>query len=297
MTEVCAESSDEKANLDVCTLCQFVWFDPGEYEGLPDIPEEPDFEERLPQEVRERIALRKVDEIRQQARGKEWGTGTSANIEWWQWVAGVLGMPIEYEARQCRRLPLATWITAALVSITSIVAFHDLQSTVDTLGFVPADVGRYGGLTLLTSFFIHGGLFHLLGNMYFFMVFGDNVEDYLGRLRFVMLLFSATVAGGLLHMAGDPASTVPCIGASGAISGVIAFYALRFPRARLGLLFRFYLYFRWIRMPAYGMFILWLALQCIGIWSQLGGFSNVSSLAHIGGAGAGFTFWLFTRKS
>jgi len=77
---------------------------------------------------------------------------------------------------------------------------------------------------------------------------------------------------------------------------VIAFYALKFPHARLGFLFRYFLYFRWIHIPAWGALVLWLLLQGVGAFQQVSGYSNVSSLAHLGGAAAGFLVWLKWRK-
>jgi membrane associated rhomboid family serine protease len=132
--------------------------------------------------------------------------------------------------------------------------------------------------------------------MYFFLIFGDNVEDVLGKWRFLALLLAADLAGNLLHILGAASSTIPCVGASGGISGIIAYYALKFPHARLGFLFRFYLLFKWVHMPAYAMFILWVGLQFVGTFMQLSGFSNVSALAHLGGAVMGLVFWVLTRK-
>lgn len=99
-----------------------------------------------------------------------------------------------------------------------------------------------------------------------------------------------------MHLLAEPASRIPCIGASGGISGVIVFYALQFPRARLGFLFRCYWRFHWVQMPAWFALLLWLLLQSVTVMMQLGGFSNVAATAHLGGAAAGFLFWLVWRR-
>src|SRR4030095_6138117 len=117
------------------------------------------------------------------------------------------------------------------------------NTAVQAFGFIPTEAWRYGGLTILTSFFLHGSILHLIGNLYFFLIFGDDVEDYLGRWRYVLVILTATVLGDIVHLLANANSTVPAIGASGGISGVIVFYALQFPRARVGILFRFYFYF------------------------------------------------------
>ena len=128
--------------------------------------------------------------------------------------------------------------------------------------------------------------------MYFFLVFGDNVEDILGKKRFLILLFAAAFVGDIVHIMGDIHSITPCVGASGGISGVLAFYALKFPHANLGLFVRH----RWICLPANVIFFIWIVLQLICVYKQLHGFSNVSALAHLGGACVGFIFWFVTRK-
>jgi membrane associated rhomboid family serine protease len=230
--------------------------------------------------------------IRQQARDDD----DAAPDEWWQYIAAVLGMPEELAGEPLQRRPWATWSVALLVTAASGFAFLNLQPIVERFGLIPAQFGRYGGLTLLTSFFLHAGALHLLGNMYFFLVFGDNVEDFLGKLRFLALLVLSGLAGNALHIIGDPRSLTPCIGASGAISGVIAFYALKFPHARMGYLFRVYMIWRWVRFPAFVMFLFWVGLQVLGAIAQVSGFGSVSSLAHLGGAATGVLFWLATRN-
>ncbi|MGH2435580.1 MAG: rhomboid family intramembrane serine protease, partial [bacterium] len=138
---------------------------------------------------------------------------------------------------------------------------------------------------------------HLISNMYFLLVFGDNVEDFLGTGRYLALLLLAAVLGDLTHIALDPRQQIPLIGASGGISGIVLYYALKYPRAQLGILLRIWLYFRWIRMPAYAYVGIWVVLQMIGAQQQIAGITNVSALAHLGGAAVGLAFWVVTRNS
>ncbi|MBN2580806.1 MAG: rhomboid family intramembrane serine protease, partial [Pirellulales bacterium] len=171
----------------------------------------------------------------------------------------------------------------------------NLNAAVEAYGMIPAQLGRHGGITLVTSFFLHAGLFHLIGNVYFLLVFGDNVESDLGRWAYLALLVAAALLGDLLHILGNRHSTVPCIGASGGISGVITYYALRFPKARLGFLFWFWFYIRWIHVPAYVALIFWFALQLLFVVHQQLGVGNVAALAHLGGAAVGVVAWLLWR--
>ena len=214
--------------------------------------------------------------------------------ETWKWLPGVLGMPVELDAPGLSRPPLATWGLSALIALVSLLAFTNLDSAVQEFGFIPAQFWRYGGATLLTSFFLHGGILHLLDNLYFFLIFGDNVEDFLGYRRFGLLLLLSTVAGDLLHFLANPHAMVPCVGASGGIAGVLAFYALKFPRVRVG--FCFWARLAWFQMPAWAAFALWTMLQLLGVFEQLSGFSHVSALAHLGGVLAGVAAWACWRK-
>jgi len=213
----------------------------------------------------------------------------------WKWAPALFGMPVERESSLLLSKPWLTWTLASLVAVVSVGALFDAEMAVQQFGLIPAQLWRLGGLTFLTSFFVHGGLYHLIVNLYYLFVFGDNVEDYLGRGRYILLLLLATTTGDLLHIGFDPQSTVPVIGASGGISGVVAFYGLQFPRARVVVLVR-WLFFYPLRIRARVALLLWILLQLMGAWQQMAGFSNISSLAHLGGAGMGLLFWLKWRS-
>lgn len=291
MVEVAA--SPNGLRLDVCRTCYVVWFDPKEYEQVPSLPQPPP-EPELPEEVREARAIAQAQAIAEQMRGP---SGNNPH-EMWKYLPGILGMPVEYEQPALHDIPWATWTLTAFIVAFSVRAFFNLGQAVQDYGLVPAQAWRHGGFTFLTSFLLHGGVFHLLGNMYFLLVFGDNVEDYLGRWRYLALILAAAFVGDLAHIAFDPRPQVPVIGASGGISGVIIFYALKYPKAQIGILWRFFFYyFRWIRMPAYAFFAFWILMQAVGAWQQVSGHTNVSALGHLGGAAVGFTFWLVYRET
>ena len=134
--------------------------------------------------------------------------------------------------------------------------------------------------------------------MYFLLAFGHAVENFLRPLRYLALIALAAFIGDLAHIALDPRSQTPCIGASGGIAGVITFYALNFPRMRLAFLMRWgFVWFHWIRLPAWFVFVLWFLFQIIGTLEQKAGMSSVSSAAHLGGAAVGVVAWLVWRKT
>jgi len=275
--------------LDVCPRCAMIWFDTDEFWALPIAPDPPGTP-GLPPEAREAIAILKVQEMAAKAKRDAEG---DVPAEGWKVVLALLGFPVEVSESDTRSAPWLTWALTLLVIAISSYVLLQAPAAITVFGFIPAHAERAHGLTFLTPFFLHGGLVHLLGNMYFLLVFGRKVEDYLGRLRFALLLVLATFLGNLAHLLGNPASLVPCIGASGGIAGILACYALAFPRERFALIF----YFRWVTVPAYGMVCFWVLLQCVGVWQQLSGYSHVSALAHLGGAAAGLFCWLIWRHS
>ncbi len=291
MVEVPANG--QKLNIDVCTRCQFVWFDAGERELLPALHREPAWEETLPPEARERLAAIKVESM--QAELESQNMADAHPDVWWQWVPGLFGLPVEQGADVCRSRPWATWTICLIILAVWVGSFGDLSSVVEQFGFIPAQAFRLGGLTFLSSFFLHGGVVHLLGNLYFLLVFGDNVEGLLGWKRFLILIIGASLFGDFAHIIANPSSDIPCIGASGGISGVLAFYALKFPNVKLKMLFRYMFYLRWFSVSARTAFFVWIGLQILGAWAQISGISNVSAMAHLGGVGFGFACWILFR--
>jgi membrane associated rhomboid family serine protease len=147
-------------------------------------------------------------------------------------------------------------------------------------------------LTPLTSMFLHGGWAHLLGNGLFLWVFGDNVEDCMGRLRFFAFYMVCGLVAALAQILVDPSSIVPMVGASGAISGVLGAYLMLFPRARINMLFVFFIFFRVIPLPAWLVLLWWIGWQMVAGLPQLmtikaHGTGGVAVFAHIGGFFAG----------
>lgn len=155
-------------------------------------------------------------------------------------------------------------------------------------GLVPAKVMATGDLTgFVTSMFLHGGIAHLAGNMLFLWIFGDNVEDKLGHLGFLLFYLASGLiaAGGQFY--ADPASTVPMVGASGAIAGVLGGYLLLFPRARVDVALVLVVIVRVFPVPAVLMLGLWFAMQIFGGLAATGAGAGVAYWAHAGGFVAG----------
>lgn len=162
-----------------------------------------------------------------------------------------------------------------------------IPAVVFGLADLPPDLARLPGwATLVTSMFLHGGLMHLAGNMLFLWVLGDNIEDALGHLRYVAFYLACGVAAALAHAIGEPASEVPMIGASGAISGVIGGYLILHPRAPIKTLIWLFI----IKLPAWVVLGIWAAFQFFSAFAATGGVvggGGVAWWAHVGGLIAG----------
>jgi len=151
-------------------------------------------------------------------------------------------------------------------------------------------------LALLVSMFMHAGLLHIGGNMLFLWVFGTNVEDAMGRVKFVFFYILGGFAAMALQIAVDPSTTVPSVGASGAVAAVLGGYLLLYPRARVLTLIFLVVFFTFIEIPAMWFLLIWFGEQLLfGYFNQVdptGGGGGVAYFAHIGG----FLFGVLTVR-
>lgn len=148
-------------------------------------------------------------------------------------------------------------------------------------------------LTLFSSMFVHGGFTHIGSNMLYLWIFGNNVEDAMGRVRFVFFYLICGVAATLVHVIADPDSTVPMIGASGAIAGVLGAYFVLYPQARVKTLVILIIFIQIVHIPAVLLLGFWLLMQIMNV----GGGGGVAWYAHIGGFLAGmFLIRHFVRE-
>jgi rhomboid family protein len=287
-------SNQAVITLDVCHLCQQVWFDPDEFEQVPYERIEPEPEEEMPLEFKEAIALVEIRKAEEEINAiYEAADNHSAQ----QHAAGVLGLPVESNIDKPSKRAWVTWTlcaTLAICFILQITKFPDLPAQ---LGFIPAEWTRYAGLTLFSSFFIHANILHVLVNGYFLFIFGDNVEDKLGKVKYIALIAAATLSGDLLHSCFEPSQHLPLIGASGGIAGVIACYAVFFPNAEISFAFfnRYRFQHTWVKMKAPFWIIIFIGIQLFGMYNQPQQGSRVSFAAHLGGVIVGLVFAAIIR--
>jgi membrane associated rhomboid family serine protease len=220
------------------------------------------------------------------------------------------------DANPTRRAPLVTLVLIAACFIVFAWELGVLASSGEMglnqffteHGAVPAEVSRAlasGELVseasrgILTSLFLHGGWLHLLGNMLFLWIFGNNVEDRLGRPLFLLFYLAGGIAAALTQVAIDPTSTLPVIGASGAIAATLGAYIVLFPRARILSLVFLGFFYQLIEVPALLVLGFWFVLQLIDGIASLGLSSategGVAFFAHIGGFVAGLLIALAIR--
>lgn len=155
------------------------------------------------------------------------------------------------------------------------------------------DLLPYNVMTVFSSMFLHGGFFHLGGNMLYLWIFGNNIEDAMGHGRFVVFYLMAATVAALAQFLYDPSSNIPMIGASGAVSGVLGAYLVLYPHARVKTLLFIIIFIKIIELPAIVLLTIWFFMQVL--YSQLEG---VAWYAHIGGFIFGLvTIKLFRRKA
>jgi membrane associated rhomboid family serine protease len=185
-----------------------------------------------------------------------------------------------------------------------------LQQFIHIFGVVPAKVttiisqaphlAYYAVLPLFTSIFLHGGWMHLLGNMLYLYIFGDNVESALGHIRYLIFYLCSGVAASLVHISFNPGSDIPTVGASGAIAGVLGAYFLLFPRARISTLVPIFFFIQIVEIPALLFLGIWFLIQFLSGSMTLGSgaaAAGVAWWAHIGGfaVGAGYTLFRYRK--
>jgi rhomboid family protein len=203
------------------------------------------------------------------------------------------------------------FVTMALIAANSLVFLWELsltperqQQAILSLAVVPSELSRiaslgtdallYNGMTLVTAMFVHGSLLHLAGNMLYLWIFGNNIEDVMGHVRFAVFYLLCGLAATLTQVAANPASRAPMIGASGAIAGVLGAYLILFPTARVLTLFYLIVFVRVVPVPAVIILGVWFLLQLVSAGEIAPG--GVAWFAHIGGFVAGLAFIVPFRR-
>ena len=205
--------------------------------------------------------------------------------------------PVGDDNSQRRTFP---YVTTALVVLNVLVFLLELsqgEKFITDWAFIPARFSDEPGadaVTIFTAMFMHGGWMHLFGNMLFLWIFGDNVEDRIGHVKFLIFYLLAGLAATFAQYYVSSNSAIPNVGASGAIAGVLGAYLLMFPQSRVNVLLGRQI----VAMPAFAVLGLWILFQIISGFTmsdQRGDVGGIAYMAHIGGFVAGLAMALLTR--
>ena len=182
---------------------------------------------------------------------------------------------------------LFPFVTYGIIGLNILVFWAQFfvygnERLISTFAFVPYEFKLF---TIFTSMFMHGGLMHIIGNMWFLYIFGDNVESILGHVRFLLFYLFCGIGAAVAQFLIEPSSTTPMVGASGAIAGVLSAYMIKFPKARVHVLAVIFIFITTIVVPAQLVLGLWFLMQLSGGLGSLGfdTTGGIAWFAHIGG--------------
>jgi membrane associated rhomboid family serine protease len=203
-------------------------------------------------------------------------------------------IPLSDASRRPRRFAVMTLLIVVLNAYVFLRELLEGDAFVSRWAVIPAEVMHgHGWITLLTAMFMHAGWLHIAGNMVFLWAFGPEIEDAMGRMHFLAFYLLGGVVAMLAQVIGSPSSTVPCLGASGAIAAVMGAFIVMYPRDRIRSILWIVIYIRITYIPAALLIGVWFLIQLLNVGSiatvQTGG---VAYLAHVGG----FLYGVVTTK-
>ena len=217
-----------------------------------------------------------------------------------------------FDDNPSKKTPFVTWI---IIIICFLIFFYqsnlnivEYNKFIFSFGLIPAILSNqfelpenlniiHPILTLISSAFLHAGWMHILGNMFYLWIFGDNVEDAMGTLNFIFFYLICAISGGILQVLVNSSSITPMVGASGAIAGILGSYFMLYPKANVKVFFWFLIFFRTINVPAWIVLSIWIAGQFMSAPSSLlNGGGGVAYFAHIGGFLTGIILTPFMKR-
>ena len=296
--------------IDRCKDCEGIWLDAGELKKIRNISHQRRFLSiHSPTDPQRRLQeLLRSENRRSRAQMTQARTATSTAASGSSSRSGrsstsvyffqlLTGLPVEVDAKR-ERFPAATLgliVVCLMVFLYQTFAVYDPMAFLHQYGMIPGLVTAGDGLMgLFTSLFVHGGWLHLLGNLYFLWLFGDNVEDRLHRGVFLLFYLGCGLVADFCHVIATNMPYVPTVGASGAISGIMGAYLVLYPKRKMYQVF----WFIQFRISVAFYLMIWLGLQLFysSLAAQQGSGAGVAWWAHIGGFGAGaLGIWIFNR--
>jgi membrane associated rhomboid family serine protease len=314
MTKIRVDVGHQSHIVDSCSTCGLTWFNSREFESIPrrmdtlnlfNLPED------LRQEVQEMeirdgkaVAARSNFRLMAEDFGWGWDRTTEGRIGGFRLLIALLLNPIERGQRRKQRV-LSALGALGFITFVSLLAWFwpaaDLTERFALNGglrlfyeYIFFDDRGFGSLSLNLFAYglIHGSVMHLLGNLYYFWFFGSNVEDEYGPGVFWLVVLLGTAGAGLAHLISEGFSGPGLVGISGGVSALGMAYTMAMPRAKIA----FFLLIGWLRLPAYALTGVWVVMQLLLAKDQVEGLTNVSAMAHLGGAAVGLAiYWTVLR--
>lgn len=266
-----------ECDVDLCSRCKIVWFDFQENDEIEKATQEPINRLKFPSQFKNDLIYGNNSEL-----------STSTQI-----MSLFLPSLREEESDRFKIDTWGTWILCLLCFFVSLYCFKDLDQAVNKYGFFKNSAFIDLLVRNFTSFFVHAGWFHLLYNVYFLWMFGDNTENELGTTGFLFLVFFGTTLGHLFFKILSPDSQLISIGASGGIFAIMTYYVLKFPHRR----FTYFFFGNKLSISTitYSVFFMMLP-TALGLLAQFKNQTSISHLSHLGGALAGLLVYFITDK-
>ena len=282
---------DSNIILDRCPVCKGIWADPGELYRLAVYTKGHPKADRLAASMAEHVRKR-ADFEDTVATVREFGQVPAL---WFFAPRVILPLGDDLPSRSLPGITLGLILFNVFVFGLSQLYVADMHGFFLTYGLVSSDIAAGQNLlTLLTHMFLHAGVLHIVGNLLFLWVFGDNVEDAFGHLLFPVFFVACGLGAALLHTAVYPDGSIPAVGASGAISGVMAAYFVLYPAAKL----KTFVMVTVVDVPAFLYIGVWIATNLVqGLaFAAAGVHSGIAWFAHIGGFATGLVFALVYKR-
>lgn len=298
--------------LDVCRSCRLIWL---KADSHLEVPHPEDFliskgDSTVIQDRAEGVMELMLAQQRAEYEKNAWVTSPPPEIS--KRILGFMGVPVEENSNDSSILE--TWVTS-LILLTCFmlhVFFHFNGSTgahFQKYGFLPSEPFKNSGLNIFLASFLHGGWFHLIFNLYFFNMFADDVEEYLGKIKFVVLVVVASLSTAFFQIWLGTKPMIPHVGLSGVVMAMMCFYAFAFPKNRIAFLIpgihiwnhgdgeAWIRTLRWWRLPAWIVFGFYTAKDFLKyFFFEKAGWGDVSHSGHLGGIFAGLVIWFLFSK-
>ena len=279
----------EKFEIDICRHCQVFWFDEGELEKLPLCNETANVPKFTPDKSIDMSKPMDLPDDMPPVRGDDESFS--------EFLLAAMGMPIAKEHGVLTRIP---WVTTGIILLCTAMLIMEgccgFSSFISEWGFIPDEPFRRNGLTILASAFMHASFYHFMSNIYFLWLSGKILEQELSWKKLILLFFLSLFCSKTFYLFTAAHMNIPCVGASGFISGFMGCCAVMFPSYRLSFLCR-NLHWKsepvWFELPFWFIFAVWFILQIVMVFFQA--FHNVAFTSHIGGGIAGMVCGAFFR--